>query len=133
MRPNRFMTKPYKIFSRAYRIVLGLFAVGFLIVSAIFPENNRNDSSGIWALLFSILTVTAITIFHTLEKDNKYKTLFQVFVCALVFVSLAFVIFLLFTGEDGNLLIHAVFLITIFVNTGLLFYLIQDKKYNHNR
>lgn len=126
------MTKSYKIFSRAYRIILGLFSVFFLIISAIFSENNQNDNSGLWALLFSIVTLTAITIFHNLENDNRYKIFVQILVCALVSISLVFLIFLVFTGEDGNLLINSIFLITIFINAILLFYLIQDKKYNHN-
>ena len=126
------MTKSYKIFSRTYRILLGLFCVFFLIISAIFPENNQNDNSGLWVLLFSIVTLTLITIFHNLENYNRYKIFVQIFVCALASISLAFLTFLVFTGEDLNLLINSVFLITIFINAILLFYLIQDKKYNHN-
>lgn len=127
------MTKWYKIFSLAYRIILGLFIVVFLILSSIFTEINQDkDNFGLWALVFSILTLTAITTFYHLENSNRYKIVVQVMICILVSISLAFLIFLLFSGEDGNLLIRSVFLITAFVNTAFLFYLVQDKKYNQN-
>lgn len=127
------MTKWYKIFSLAYRIILGLFIVAFLILSSLFSEVNQDkDNFGFWALVFSIITLIAITTFHRLKNNSNYKIVVQGVVCILVTISLAFMLFLLLTGEDGNLLIHSVFLITIIVNAGSLFYLVQDKKYNQN-
>ncbi|AOW08877.1 hypothetical protein EM308_04805 [Flavobacterium gilvum] len=125
------MTKRYQLFSLAYRIILGLFIVVFTIKSLFFPDPSA-DNAGVWSLLFSIVTLPAITIFHRLGNENRYKIIVQFFVCALVLISLSFLLFLFLTPEDGNLLVNSVFVITIFVNAGLLFYLIQDKKFNHN-
>lgn len=127
------MSKLYKIFSNAYRIILGLFIVIFTIKSLFFPENNQKvDYVGLWSLVFSIVALIAITIFHKLGNNNRLKIFMQFFVCVLLLISLAFLTSLFFSGEDGNLLIHSVFAITTFVNVGLLFYLAQDRKFNHN-
>lgn len=59
----------------------------------------------------------------------------QFLVCILVLFSLGFLAFLafsIFKNRDGNLLVNSTVLINIVVNISLLFYVIQDKKYNHN-
>lgn len=127
------MTKAYKLCSRAYRVLLGLFVGVFLLLSSLFSDfNDSNDTSGMWFVLFCVLTVIILSIFHRLADDNRYKIVVQIIACLLVLTSLGFLLFLFFSGEDGNLLIKSVFLITIVINTGLLFYLVQDQKYNHN-
>lgn len=124
------MTKSYTIFSIAYRIILGLFIVIFTLKSVIFPETDPNaDHAGWWALLFSVVTLFAISAFQRLSDVNPYKIFLQLLVCALVLLNISFILFLFFTGEDSNLLVRVVMAIIIFVSAGLLFYLIQDKKY----
>jgi len=131
----QMMTKSYKIFSRAYRIILGLFTVFFMMMCSFFSGFVENDNSAIWLLVYSLLTITAITTFHHLSDDTKYKIYIKILICALVLASLAFVLFLLFSvlqNGDGNLLISLVLWIALFINGILLFYILQDKKYNHN-
>lgn len=116
--------------------MLGLLAISFLVISCLFSGISQDDDhSVIWVLLFSVLTLTTITAFHKLGNDNHYKKFFQILVCTLVLSSLIYLIFLIFSvlkNGDGNLLVNSVLLISTVVNFILLFYLIQDKKYNHN-
>jgi len=130
------MTKYYKIFSRTYRITLALFFVFFLSMSSLFSGlSEGDDNSDTWLIIFSGLTLTTITVFHKLNNDDKYKIFVQFLVCILVVLSLAFLLFLVFSiieNGDANLLIKSIILISIVINVGLLFFLIQDKKYNHN-
>lgn len=129
------MTKSYTLFSRAYRILLGLLTIGFLVISSIFSSNVQyEDNSGLWAILYSALTLTTITIFHTLDNGNKYKLLVQILACTLVLLSLVFLLILLFSvfkNGDSNLLVNGVIFIATVVNSAFLFYLVQDKKYTH--
>jgi L-asparagine transporter-like permease len=124
------MSKAYKIFSRAYRMMLGAFIIFFPARCFFFPGTTSEDlRSGIWLLLFSIVTFTAISIFHALKNDHRLKIYLHLITCVLVLTSLVFLVFLLFTGEDGNLLVHAVLFVMIFINAVLLLHLIRDKKY----
>lgn len=76
-----------------------------------------------------------IAFFHELNNANKYRIFIHILVCLLTSFSLGFLIFLTFSvfkNSEGNLIGHSVLLISIFINAAFLFYLINDKKYNHN-
>ena len=126
----------YKIFSWAYRIILGLITIGLLVlISAFSGFTQYNDNSALWLLLYSIITLTVVTVFHELDKDNNYRIFIQLLACILVLLSLScftFVLFSILTDDGGTLLINSITLVSITVNGVLLFYLVQDKKYNHN-
>ncbi|WP_395052839.1 hypothetical protein [Flavobacterium sp.] len=127
------MTKPYKIISFIYRVILGLSIPFFLIVDSILTEVHQNENNlGLWAALFSIITLIVVTTFHELRNNNKYKIFVQFFVCIFVLMSLVFLVFSISQVNEGLYLITFSLLMLTFVNAVLLFYLIQDRKYNHN-
>ena len=130
------MTKKYKIFSWAYRIILALITISFVIICSIFTGVAQyDDNSDLWFLLYSVSTLTIVTVFHELDNENRYRIFIQFLASILVLSSFAFLSFLIFSvlkNGDGNLLVNSILLISTIVNGVLLFYLIQDKKYNHN-
>lgn len=131
------MTKFYKIFSWAYRFILGLLTLFCLFFSLIFSSFGREEINfNSWLLLlYCLITLTMIAFFHELNNANKYRIFIHILVCLLTSFSLGFLIFLTFSvfkNSEGNLIGHSVLLISIFINAAFLFYLINDKKYNHN-
>ena len=130
------MKNLYKLFSWTYRIILGILTALYLFISVVFNGIiQENDNSDFWFFLYSAVTITTITTFHSLDETDKYKLFVQFLACTLVTVSLATLIFFILDvikNGDSNLLVTAVLFIATVVNVVFLFYLIQDKKYNTN-
>lgn len=130
------MKNSYKLFSWTYRIILGFLTTLYLVISLIFSGNiQENDNSDFWIFLYSALTISIITAFHSLDNNYKYKRFVQILSCTSVLISLGILSFFIFDvikNGDSNLLVTAVLFIATVVNLVFLFYIIQDKKYNYN-
>lgn len=126
----------YQILSRTYRIGLGFFSVFYLVMSTFVSGFAKDDEPSGWAfLLFGILTIATLTMFHRLDGQNEYKRYFQISACVLVLAGLAFLGYIAYSisqEADGNLLVNGFVTISMAVSGLLLYYLIKDPKYSRS-
>lgn len=128
------MDTSYKRLSGAFRMILAISAIGYLVLTLIKPElkNDENNLNPYGLLIYAIATVAVITAFHKTEMHRVAYIVLQILAFALTASGLVFLIYvatMIFTNEDGNLLVTSVMGILLLVHSGLLFYLFQDQKY----
>lgn len=126
------MNSIYRFISRTYRIILGLCTVFFLALTFAFTSIEQyDDYSGIIFLLFSLITLAFISVFHQLDKNNRYKKVLQFIVFCLVLTSFIFLVSMLIMMQNNNYIISGFTFVITFINLFLLYFLFFDRKYNY--